>query len=146
MKILAFDPGGTTGVCGWHDLAGIVMQQQLDIVNHHLALWTLLEAVKPDIVVYERFDFRQGKTKIDMVAREYIGVIKLWQQQQPGVTLVPQTAAFGKGFWTNEKLKAARLYVPGSPHAMDATRHMLQYLTFKANDQTYLHMLTYGDV
>lgn len=144
MKILAFDPGGTTGVCGWHDTEGITMTAQLDIENHHLILLNLLDLIMPDVVIYETFEYRGGKAHVDLIPVEYIGVIKLWQQTHSDTILEPQSPNYGKAFWSDPKLKMTGLYEPGHPHSNDATRHMLQYITFRLNDQSYLHMLSTG--
>lgn len=144
MKILAFDPGGCTGFAGYVSDMGIVMQDQIpmDDEGHHDVLWTLLELTHPDVIVYESFTTWKAHVSAEPV--EYIGVLKLWGlQHRDEVTLVSQSPQHGKSFWTDAKLKKARLYKPSLQHAMDATRHLLTYITFNAEpvDPTYLRML-----
>jgi hypothetical protein len=141
VKILAYDPGGTTGYCGWHDEHGVTMQDQIDTPDHHLILEALLNLVDPDVVVYETFNYIPDLADADLIAREYIGVIKLWGEKNTHAELVPQSPNYGKAFWDNDKLKKAGLYKPGLPHANDATRHMLAYVSFHLSDTQYLHML-----
>jgi hypothetical protein len=50
-----------------------------------------------------------------------------------------QTAAKGKGYYTNHHLQAADVYTRGIPHGMDALRHLLQWYTFEAGYQYNKH-------
>lgn len=142
MKILAFDPGGITGLCGFHSQVGVTMQDQICTEErHNVQLYALLELIKPELVVCERFDYHGGRMAVDLTARNYIGVIELWCDQFD-VHLEMQKPSTGKDFWDDKKMKKAKLYKPGLPHANDATRHLLYYLTFVANDHRYLQMLS----
>jgi hypothetical protein len=114
--------------------------------------------IAPLHIVCERFQFRkdeQYRDKIDYKAVEYIGVIRLFAKiyRNSGVRLIEQgaaqacgeTAFFGDNkkapYGGNERLKELGLWLPGQPHAMDATRHYAYYRTFTLKDQTYLHAL-----
>jgi hypothetical protein len=119
---------------------------------HHRRLWGLLEqwTVTNTIFVCESFEYRRnpkdrGRDNIVLDSKEYIGVVNLYQQMfehntpdhlrnHAGVKVVYQTAATGKGFWSDEKLKAVNKFsTPKTkwPHANDAMRHLLHYMAFK---------------
>lgn len=108
--------------------------------RHHVKLLDTLEEQEPDVVVCESFQYRNSLDKAVLIPLEYIGVITLWAEQR-NRELVMQTPAMGKGFWTDDKLKTLGLYRPGAPHAMDATRHWLYYVTFTLKDKTYVNAL-----
>jgi hypothetical protein len=78
--------------------------------------------------VTESFEFRQGKQRagIELVSREYIGVVQLWCDNNEQI-LHQQTAALGKGFVNDPKLKALNLW-SSSKHSRDATRHAIFYM------------------
>lgn len=147
MRILAFDPGGTTG-WAFHELvldkmtgAPLMIGGQLGPVPHHLELWQLIMRLNPDVIVYEDFQYRIKRDHEDdgsvlpagivLVSVEYIGIIKLsaYASALRGVKLWCQLPAHGKGFWTNDKLKKIGVYAKGCQHQNDATRHLLHYIT-----------------
>lgn len=137
-KIIAFDPGGCTGVA-FLEPNGTVHCSQINTDRHHKRLYNLLEGFNPDVVVCESFLY-QHRAKVELIPVEYIGVIHLWCLQHE-VILTRQSASQGKKFWTDDKLKKAKLYEPGLPHAMDAMRHLLYYITFTLNDSTILKLV-----
>ena len=162
MKILSFDPGGTTG-WAYHELyngelTGLPMIEggQIGPHEHHGELWELIYRRNPDLIVYEQFDYRLKKDKetglevpgISLISNEYIGIIKLWGQKMPKCKLHNQSSSYGgaggksrKAFWTDEKLKVIGAHTPGNQHRNDATRHMLMYITEGIlQRKDYLHM------
>lgn len=144
MKILAFDPGGTTGICGFHSEHGITMQDEIAEPSHHIMLYTLLDLIKPDLIIYELFEVHGGRASVDLIARDYCGVLDLWAQQNGDTPVVTHRTHF-MNFWTDEKLKMTGLYQPGHPHANDATRHMLYYISFTLGNLEYIRMCRKGD-
>lgn len=143
MKLLAEDPGGSTGVCLAMD--GIVCARMQLAGQHHRALRDVLDNWKPDQVICEGFTFRQSKDNIVLDSVEYIGVTKLWCQDN-NVPCIMQTPSCGKAtsenvFWNVDKLKAVGLYLEGQPHANDATAHMLYYMTFELGLKHYTNIL-----
>lgn len=131
---LALDPGGTTGWVRYSPEAPSLMRfvtGQLGPEEHHERLYALLERehTQKYTVICESFEFRQNKQRdnINLMSREYIGVVKLFRKER-NVPVVFQTAGAAKGFVTDEKLKAMGLWVPGQKHAMDAMRHLVFYL------------------
>jgi hypothetical protein len=134
MKYLAIDPGGSTGIAEFDSETREWAQYTLK-GQHHSSLWAVLEQDAWSVVIYERFLYqrREVGSGVSLVldSVEYIGVIKLWHQgmgNTQAATLVEQ-APSAMQLWDDRKLKAAGLWTTDSPHARDATRHLLYYLT-----------------
>lgn len=140
MRVLALDPGGTTG-WAYYDSeednegsAGSEWQRGHLVGNpHHHALWELLCTMQPEVLIYERFMYQRREldkgVSLNTDAHEYIGICKLFIGVGNLVpcTLVEQSPHQRK-IWTDDKLKALGLWIPGLSHAMDATRHLFYYL------------------
>lgn len=173
LAILGLDPGGTTGWALYtadviHSLEGErptpeyynekFNAGQIGPGPHHRQLWGLLEqwTVTNTIFVCESFEFRRNerdrnRTNIVLDSKEYIGVVNLYQQMfehtthpQIGLEVVYQTAATGKGFWTDTKLQMVKKFsTPKTkwPHANDAMRHLLHYMAFKMDRRDLLQPL-----
>jgi hypothetical protein len=92
-----------------------------------------------DRIVYESFLY-QRRDKVDLRPVEAIGVIKLYAALN-SITLVAQTPATGKRFWTDDKIKKLNLWEEGQPHAMDAMRHLLYHRTFTLGENYLLEKL-----
>lgn len=158
FHIFAADPGGTTGcaTATWEPSAPDDRLTSIDQIKferfdfgpdtHHLALWTHLNKNRISScpyteIVWESFEFRQhfftddkgkpvAKMKVELISREYIGLLRLFCD----LFQVPshhRTASSAKRFITDEKIKQLGLWIPGDPnkHKMDATRHLLRYMT-----------------
>ena len=139
--ILAFDPGGTTGVCDiTFDSSGGRSYQlhQLGPEEHHLQLSQLIKKMDVELpdrlfIVCERFEYRaHSKAGLRLDSREYIGVIKQTAQEL-SLPVVMQSAAQAKGFVSNEHIKRAGLYRTSYRHAMDAVRHAIYFLVNNAD-------------
>ena len=146
MRIISFDPGGTTGVAAYDEDAWkyggeLWTFQSLGPEEHHEDLWVCLDGFKT--IVYERFNYQRRELdkgvslRLDSV--EYIGVIKLFAQQNYDVTLHPQQPA-DRLFWDDDKLRKLSLW-RSSPHERDAVRHLLTYVSFKLKDQRFIMQL-----
>ena len=159
FSIFSADPGGTTGVATatWEPsspderLTSVEQikfrQWQLDDQPHHLHLWLTLAAGDYTEVVWESFEFRQHvyfdeddipharHTKVELISKEYIGVLELWCQLH-NIPKHSRTASSAKRFITDEKIKQLGLWLPGMPHAMDATRPLLHYMVVKKKIQS----------
>lgn len=112
--------------------------------EHHLDLWNFLEGkwgwweihdeAPPLVVVCESFEFRQhitnthAKTKVELISKEYIGLLKLFALQYSQVIVFFQTASAAKTLVSDEKIKILDLWTPGQPHANDAMRHLLRHM------------------
>lgn len=143
MRLFTCDPGGSSGICYAED-GEVVGRAQLS-GQHHSQLRDVLDNWQPDRVISEMFTFRKNKKKVQYDSVEYIGVMKLWCQDN-GMPYIEQTVGQGKAtsentFWNVEKLKAVGLYLTGQPHANDATAHMLYYITFTLKQHHYLDLL-----
>ncbi len=141
MRIASIDPGQTTGLCFYTPEFESLERFQIGPEDHYLELFNTLIEFQADVVICESFqnmsDLMQAATTKPL---EYIGIAKLfaevWQAK-----LVFQTAAQGKNFWTDDKLKTVGLYERSRPHSNDATRHHLFYWTFTLQRHDYLQLL-----
>lgn len=149
FRIIALDPGGTTG---WAAYTAERMEAekgkyeyyaekftcgQIDAQEHHLQLYNMLGLMQTQVyhVVTESFEYRnRARPGLELISREYIGVTKLFCADRQ-VTFHKQTAAMGKGFVKDENIKKLGLWSPGFKHAMDAYRHLLYYMINDANVQ-----------
>jgi hypothetical protein len=147
MRLISFDPGGTTGVAIYDDEfeeeGSAWSRFELGPQEHHADLWATLTLETE--IVYETFDYQRRDIEfgvsLELISREYIGIIKLHQQmsEDQTVKLYPQKPA-QRMFWTDEKLKQLGLWV-SSEHERDATRHLLYYISFTLGDQRFLYAL-----
>lgn len=166
INILALDPGGTTGFVLYGAETIRNPDGKLEWYNekwqighmgpgaHHAMLYSSMELWQATnfIIVCESFEYRRraadaNRDNIVLDSKEYIGVVNLFEQQRmQGVTqgaqrVVFQTAATGKGFWRDDKLKKVGRYTPAMKHANDAMRHLLHYLVFKLDRRDILDLL-----
>lgn len=137
MRVLAFDPGQTTG----YSVGELDEEKGLMIVNpkqaklDHAQLFALCVSLSPDWIVYESFEYRnKARAGLVLVSAEYIGVLKLYAAHYD-VKQTKQTAATigagGRtGYFNNDRLRSEGLYLPGNPHAMDSLRHLLYWYQF----------------
>lgn len=131
MIWLAIDPGKTTGLCIGHKDGVSLTLRPLQHEFNHRELWDYLDTLGPESVICESFEYRnRARAGLDLTPVELIGVIKLWAHN--GVPLYLQSAAQGKGHFSDQKLKDRGVYKRGVPHGMDATRHLLHWYTFGA--------------
>lgn len=139
MNIMAIDPGVMTGFAyaRLSDTGKIEFLpfQAMDAVDD---LWRRLEQFKPKYIIMENFEFRgRASTGLNLFPVQLIGVASLYELIEPTgqCVLKLQSAATGKSYYTDNMLKQMKLYKRGIPHGMDATRHLLQWLTFGAGYQ-----------
>lgn len=136
MKIVALDPGVTTGFAVGHINDGEMTVRAGQEAWSHQELWAQLHLAEPDAIVCESFEFRNNARKgLILYSVELIGIVHLFcspSYRNPSVALYMQTAAKGKGYYTNTHLQATGVYVRGIPHGMDAVRHLLHWYTFGA--------------
>lgn len=155
FRVLALDPGGTTGWATY--TARVVVDPFTNAVEykdegwncgqlageHHSELWKLLlDNQSHDYqLVCERFEYRNtARSGLVLDSREYIGVTKLFAQQRR-LPLTLQNASEAKGFVRDSHLKRLALWSSGNPHAMDAMRHLLFWLTNRYEDKNFRKML-----
>ena len=79
-RILAIDPGTTTGLAVYHTTQHKIELKQVGPEDHHKYLYKLCS--QSDEVVCEDFNFRPnpGRRKIVLDSKEYIGIVKLANQ------------------------------------------------------------------
>jgi len=146
MKVIALDPGRTTGYAVGliqpHEPMGVISgQAEWD----ERQIYEQLSMGKPDIVVYEKFEsgrqnaYRAIKHKnydVDLFPRNLIGVINLYCSQN-NIKAYEQSPAKGLGghFRLDSVLQQAGVYKIANPHANDAMRHLLQWYTFGSGFQ-----------
>jgi hypothetical protein len=131
-SILAIDPGVTTGFA-FRARDGEIFSWEHQLNSEDLPytyFMAELETLAVDIVVCERFDFRQNKTGVDYTPVELIGLIKSWAETEVDLPIVwqGQDVKSKKSFWTDEKLQVWGVYKKNMGHAMDATKHLMHYL------------------
>jgi hypothetical protein len=148
MRIVSLDPGGTTGVCEYESSGRgeSFNAWQLEGAEHHATLYNYLVAHNPDLILCEDFIYEiRNKNKyaaaaIVLVSRDYIGVTKLYGQlHQKTVLMRPPGQGFT--FWSEAKIKKLGLWKTNAPHAMDATRHLLDHLVHNLSRRDLLHAL-----
>lgn len=153
MKIVALDPGGTTGIA--HTVYdkrskrfAKIVTSELGPQEHHKELYRFLIDESPHVVVCERFihqnrkdeDSAAGVGSVELISGEYIGVARLYCDLTDK-TVVLQTPAQAKKLWTDDKLKTLDLWIKGSTHKRDAIRHLLYFITVELNSDQYVRML-----
>lgn len=134
MRVIAIDPGVETGYC----YAIITEDKQLEYypfqsVDDVDDLWRRLVEFKPRHIVMEDFEFRGGaRAGLNLFPVQLIGVARLYSliSTDGQIALRLQKAAQGKSYYTDPTLKQAGLYKRGIQHGMDASRHLLQWVTF----------------
>lgn len=135
MKIMAFDPGATTGVAIYKDGDSWVSTSYRTFeLTGLLPVWDQLHTTRPDRIVCESFLY-QRRDKVVLRPVEVIGVIRLYSILE-SVPMIEQTPAHGKRFWTDDKIKKVGLWATGQTHGMDALRHLLYYQTFVHMDRS----------
>lgn len=156
FRVIAFDPGGTTGwaSANWLPLRETDSLSSIEDIEfssgqigpgeHHLELWKFLHRwanghSRYGEVACELFEFRQHvtkehtKTKVELISNEYIGIIKLFAITRE-IDVNFQNASSAKTFipdkgpQANVRLHQLGLYEPGQTHANDAKRHLLRHL------------------
>jgi hypothetical protein len=152
MRVIALDPGGTTGVAIFQrtehaDLDNGTWERFELKPGHHRTLWELLTGGGPwTTVIWERFMYQRREldkgVSLSLASVEYIGICKLYEDfHEEDVTFVEQTPAQAKNLWTDNKLKTLGLYMASAPHANDATRHLLYWLTVNRGERQWVMKL-----
>jgi hypothetical protein len=135
LKVLAIDPGVTTGFAQMMYVGGYI---GLDYRQRKLSPKQFGEFVlrmKSLYHVCESFQYRQGQFQKDVLFPvELIGVLKylvgegnpnqqLWMQP-------PSVQGKKSAFYSDEKIKAMGLWMPGREHGRSALKHLLHWFKF----------------
>lgn len=156
IKAIAFDPGKTTGFATGEIVQlkakvnpymndvyweGMLVQTAQALMSH-ADIMNWLNEFKPDYIICERFDFRnRARTGLELISREFIGVINLYCEMNSDCTLVMQQASQIKGgYWSDAKLKKHGVYrkpIEGVSqiHANEACKHLLYWYKFGSGSQ-----------
>lgn len=129
MVFVGIDPGGTVGWALAGSAGNLITCGEVKSV---LELLTLLDTVKPKIVIIEDFRVYGSKarslTNNDLPASRVLGAVEAWCDMS-GVELVKQNASLRKIVSTDILDWLGYLKITkGRPHARDAARHLVYYL------------------
>jgi hypothetical protein len=126
VRVVAVDPGKTTGVAVWTGGLGAVSCQFED--KHEFYQWAELHVTTQTTFVVENFVPRKGALTWVPDSLHIIGWIegRVWQWGYPKFVL--QSPAQAKSFATDDKLRRLGWWVPGQDHARDALRHLVVFL------------------
>lgn len=139
ISVLSLDPGGTTGYA-WGNIEDGLMtvstgQAQWSVND----LWFQLNETHPDIIIIERFDYRNRARKgLQLISVELIGVVHLYCatvesdpkravelfEQQPGSVI--------NQYFNKKKLEHDGLWHQNQTHGNEACMHLLHWFTFGA--------------
>lgn len=148
-RILALDPGKTTGFC-----YGLVSNETLYVApgEEELSLGGMVDVLKEFIeggasgklggthIVYEDFTHRQGATGVNYSPVKLQGIIELYKElYEPLYAFFhkqnPSVQAKGN-YYSDSRLKELGVYYGhGKGHARSATKHMLHWLNFGSGGQ-----------
>lgn len=145
LKVLTFDPGGTTGYVinnvhkpgstpPTYDYQESWSGGQLGPHEHHKELWELLTSCDANIIVCEAFNYRIIKNRgvdqpgVVLQSRNYIGIIELYVALTRKPLVMQPPSVIGLDWVSDEALKAMRIYTAGQKHRNDATRHAVYHL------------------
>lgn len=145
MKALALDPGKTTGYAIAY-LNEATKEMEIEVDEEAFTMHEMYEFVEacisigedPNVhIIYEDFSYRnQARAGLDLTPVKLIGIIELYKERyEPFVGFHKQSAATGKAFWSDDKLKEYGIYRRGKKHGRDATRHLMQWLAFGPGSQ-----------
>lgn len=135
MKIIAIDPGVTTGFCHafYRQEHKLVQYYPFQLVEDVDEFWHHLARIQPRYIIMEDFVHRHNQTKVNYFPIQLIGVARLYSLvANHQCAIIMQTPAKGKSYYSDTILRNNGLYKRGVPHGMDASRHLLQWLTFGA--------------
>lgn len=118
MRLLAIDPGETTGLS---ESPGSTWETKAT----HAGIIRILKQYRPSIIVCESINFANAQRGIEYYPIEIIGCIKSYAEEYD-VELIEQNRSL-KTYFDNDKIKKLGLWIPSKGHAMDALRHRLYY-------------------
>ena len=131
IKILSFDPGGTTGwaLIGYNEKESRLLDYgQITGGYKGFKEFYLNSSIEPDVIVCESFSLRPGMPSVNLEPCYVIGVLYALADRE--LILYPPSY---KVFCDNDALKRLGFYIRGQQHARDAIRHAVAYLRVKEN-------------
>jgi len=140
MRILAVDPGGTTGwaLCDEVTFPLVHSGQEVDQFKFCAMVDSYVE-VEVDIIICESYTVTPATIKLsrEYAALEIIGTLRYLAKKHERKFKL-QSPASAKRFMTNERLHNLGWWRPGEDHARDALRHLGLYLAEVCNNQEVL--------
>lgn len=135
ITVIAIDPGGTTGFA-----IGLIDEDkgEMRVSSDELRmtgteLYARLEVLEPDILIYERFEYRnRARAGLELISRDLIGVMELYCNRE-GVTYYKQMPGGTiNAHFNNKKLKELGVFkgTKGN-HANEACMHLCHWFTFR---------------
>lgn len=138
-RILAFDPGETTGMfqlmrSPTPSFTSVSIQLKTPTLDEgYKAVEHQISQFNPDVVVCE--DYRVYGHKVQqhswaaLHTPKFVGIITAVCLSR-NIPIIMQMAGQAKGFCTDDKLRFWNMYNTNHRHANDAARHALFYLIF----------------
>lgn len=144
MRVLAVDPGGTTGWAFRDDrgevrwgqvpggLEGFVDTMTFGSDFEASSVFEPVHYNTPTVLVIERYTIQERTTKFSrqMDAPEIIGHLK-GLARKLDIEVVMQQPAQAKRLFTDDRLRQFGWWAKGEEHARDALRHLGYYLATK---------------
>lgn len=139
--ILWFDPGETTGYAG-----GIIEDGKMKVYTGQKKftvneLYMFIKDSRPDMLGYERFDYRNKSRKgLVLYSVQLIGIIEMYCETHKSVVCYKQMPATAINQYFNEKsLKNEGLWKENKIHANEALMHLLHWFMFREGYQFNQH-------
>lgn len=139
-RLLAFDPGETTGHCTFECTANSIVLASYGqdvcypVDTGVVAIQNRIKNAQPDFVVYERYIVYSWKSAAHSWGKnetsQIIGSIRLCCLNAKLPKPEEQSAQEAKQFITDDKLQEWGFYIKGQKHTRDAIRHGLYWLLF----------------
>ena len=134
MKIVAFDPGKTTGivVAQWESGRDFILLQTgvIEWPNRFKVVKFVLEAQRPDFIVVESFRLyphkAQSQIGADFPSAQMIGFISAYAHDTVGIEGIRLQPA--NVMSSVRVLDQHKRMVGASPHVKDAYRHLRYYI------------------
>jgi hypothetical protein len=142
MKLVAFDPGGTTGWCAMEFDSNEITEWdcgELTGNEIHQVDQAIPMMADNQIVVCEDFQLRTLSAELSPVR---VTAMLIWASQRaiaPRKTIYLQMPALAKSTVTDERLKRWGFWERGSAHARDATRHAITFMRRMRSDPALYH-------
>jgi len=130
MRVLAIDPGRTTGYCYAAIRDAKLYFCPYQSVDDVAEFYHRIAKFEPEHIIVEDFAFRGGARRgLDLFPVQLIGVARLYDATH-NIILTMQMPSEGKSYYSDKTLQSKGFYKRGTEHGRDASRHLLQWATF----------------
>lgn len=132
-RLLAIDPGETTGIAFFIN-GELTKDMQCSInLNKLMPLMQLIKEINPEIVVCENYIVYGSKVRMHawnkLITPQIIGAIRFICELNK-VKFYTQLASTAKGFCNDNKLKEWGYWIKGHEHSRDSIKHGCYFLLF----------------